>query len=165
MRLESTLLFMEQLQPYENLRNYFHIMDSLKAQLGLCVKNTIELSSPPSPSPIKKFISLKRGRPLLLGALDEKVQNFLVALRSKVGVVNTIVTVAVPKALIEKSVDETLLVLDLGNSSWAKVFLLEWDSLKELSPLPGQRFPKVPERMHKILFISQSLTGQLSTER
>ena len=50
--------------------------------------------------------SLKRGRPLLLGSLDEKVQKFLVALRSKGGVVNNIVAAAVAKALIEKSSDE-----------------------------------------------------------
>ena len=45
-RLESTPLFMEQLQSYVKSKNYFHIIDSLKAQLGLCMKNTIELSSP-----------------------------------------------------------------------------------------------------------------------
>ena len=37
--------------------------------------------------------------------------------------VNTIVAVAVAKALIEKSSDESLKVLDLDNSSWAKVFV------------------------------------------
>ena len=123
---------MEQLQPYENSRNFFHIIDSLKAQLGLCVKNTIELSSPhhhhhhsssssssSSSSPIKKITSLKRGRPLLLGSLDKKVQKFLVALHSKGGVVDTIVAVAVAKGLTQKSSDGSLKVLDLDNSSWA----------------------------------------------
>ena len=46
MRLENTPLFMEQLEPYEILRNYFHIIDPLKAQLRLCLKNTIESVSP-----------------------------------------------------------------------------------------------------------------------
>ena len=44
-QLESMPLFMEQLQPYKNSRRYFRIKDSLKSQLGPCVKNTIELSS------------------------------------------------------------------------------------------------------------------------
>ena len=55
--------------------------------------------------------------------------------------VNTIVAVAVAKGLIEKSSDESLKVLDLEKKS-----LLERVSLKELAPLPGQRFPKAPRR-------------------
>ena len=48
------------------------------------------------------------------------MQKFLVPLRSKGGVVNTIVAVTVAKALIRKSSDESLKVLDLDNTSWAK---------------------------------------------
>ena len=47
------------------------------------------------------------------------------ALHSKEGVVNTTVTVAVAKALIKKSSDESLKVLDLDNHLEQKVFLLE----------------------------------------
>ena len=65
---------------------------------------------------IKKLTLLKTGRPLLPDSLDEKVQNVLVALRSK-GVVNTIVIFAEVKALIEKGSDESLKFLDLDNSS------------------------------------------------
>ena len=50
---------------------------------------------PSSSSPIKKLTSLKTGRPLPLGSLDEDVQKFLVVLHSKWVVVNTIVAVAV----------------------------------------------------------------------
>ena len=39
--------------------------------------------------------SVKRGRPLLLGSVNKKGQKFLVTLRSKGGVVNTIAAVAV----------------------------------------------------------------------
>ena len=73
------------------------------------------VKSPLSSSLTKKLTFLKRGKPLLLGSLDEKVQKFLVALRSKEGVVNTITAVALVKALIEKSSDESLKVLDLDN--------------------------------------------------
>ena len=61
---------------------------------------------PSSSSPIKNITLLKRGKPLLLGSLGKKVQKFLMALRSKGGVVSTIVAVTVAKALIEKSSDE-----------------------------------------------------------
>ena len=66
----------------------------------------------PSSSPIKKLTLLKRGRLLLLRSLDEKVHKALVALCLKGGV-------AIAKALIEKSSNESLKVLDLDNSSWA----------------------------------------------
>ena len=71
---------------------------------------------PSSSSPIEKLTSLKRGRSLLLGSLDKKVQKILVALRSKGDVINTIIAIAVAKTLIEKSLDKSLKVLDLENS-------------------------------------------------
>lgn len=52
------------------------------------------------------------------------MQKFLVAFCSKRGMVNSIVAVAVAKALIENSSDESLKVLDLSNSSWAKGFFV-----------------------------------------
>ena len=64
--------------------------------------------------------SPKRGRPLMLGALDEKVRNFLQIVRRKGGVVNTVVAIATAKALIEKSDQQHLKNLDLERSSWAK---------------------------------------------
>ena len=51
---------------------------------------------------------MERGRPLMLGSLDEKVKNFLMILRRKGGVVNSVVAIAVVQALIEKSTDEHL---------------------------------------------------------
>ena len=39
-----------------------------------------------------ELTKLKRGRPLMLGSVDEKVQNFLTILRRKGGVVNSVVS-------------------------------------------------------------------------
>ena len=94
------------------------------------IVKSASLSSSSSSSPIKKLTLLKRGRPLLLGSLDEKVQNFLMALRSKGGVVNTIVVVTLAKALMEKSSDASLKVLDLDNSSLAKSLFVIMDFVK-----------------------------------
>ena len=68
----------------------------------------------------KKLPSLKRGRPLLLGTIDEKVKNFLFALRQKGGVVNTFVAIATAKGLIERSKDKHLKLIDLESCYWAK---------------------------------------------
>ena len=47
-----------------------------------------------------KITLQKRGRPLMLGCLDEKVQSFLHVLKRKRGVVNAFVSVATAIALI-----------------------------------------------------------------
>ena len=99
-------------------------------------------SSSSSSSPIKKLTLLKRGRPLLLGSLEEKVQKLLVALRSKGGVVNTIVVVTLAKALMEKSSDASLKVLDLDNSSLAKSLFVIMDFFKRACTTSR---PEIPE--------------------
>ena len=70
----------------------------------------------------KKLPSLKRGRPLLLGNIDEKVKNFQTALRQKGGVVNAVVANATAKALIERRNDEHLKLIDHESCYWVKSF-------------------------------------------
>ena len=71
---------------------------------------------------------LKRERPLLLGSvLDEKVKHFLLKLRKKGGVVNTVVAVATTKALIGRSSDEHLKLLILSQQHGQRVCLSGWD--------------------------------------
>ena len=61
-----------------------------------------------------KAIDLSSARkPLALGYLDEKIKTFLLALRKKRGVVNTVLTIATAKSLIEKSVHEHLKLIEL----------------------------------------------------
>ena len=91
----------------------------------------------------KKLPSLKRGRPLLLGTIDEKVNNFLFALRQKGGVVNTVVAIATAKALIERSKDEHLKLIDLETCYGQKAFSEEWALSKERLPLPDLKYPTV----------------------
>ena len=64
--------------------------------------------------------TLKRGRPLILETVDEKLCNFLQIVRRKGGVVNSVVAIATAKALIAKSDLEYLKALDLEHSSWTK---------------------------------------------
>ena len=56
---------------------------------------------------MKKLATMTHGRSLTLGKLDEKVKNFLLALRRKGGVVNTLVAIAAAKAFIQKSNEES----------------------------------------------------------
>ena len=100
----------------------------------------------------KKITSLKIGRPLLFGSLDEKMQKFLVALRSKGGVVNTNVAIAVAKALIEKSSEESLKVLDLDNSSWAKNLFVRMGFVERACTTARPEIPEVARKEADLLF-------------
>ena len=63
---------------------------------------------------------------MLLGAvLDEKVKHILLVLRKKGGVANTVVAVATAKALIARSNDEHLKLIDLELTTWVKS-LFKW---------------------------------------
>ena len=46
---------------------------------------------------------LPRGRPLLLGSLDQMVQKFLLALQSGGGLITSVIAVSVAKALIARN--------------------------------------------------------------
>ena len=82
----------------------------------------------------------------MLGSLDAKVQKFFMALRAKGGVVNTVVAVAVAKALIEKSSDESLKVIDLDRSSWEKSLFARMGFVKRACTTA---LPEIPEGAKK----------------
>ena len=116
-------------------------------------------SSSSSSSPIKKLTLLKRGRPLLLGSLEEKVQKLLVALRSKGGVVNTIVVVTLAKALMEKSSDASLKVLDLDNSSLAKSLFVIMDFFKRACTTSRPEIPEGALKEADLIFHHETISS------
>ena len=59
-------------------------------------------------SPVKTLASLKRGSSLILGKFDGKVKNFLLSLRQKRDVFNTVDAIAAIKTKIQKSNEEHL---------------------------------------------------------
>ena len=60
--------------------------------------------------------------------------------------VNTVVAVAVAKALIAKNSDGSLKVLDLDNSSWAKCLFVRMGFVKRACTTAQ---PEIPEGAHK----------------
>ena len=57
-----------------------------------------------STSPIKGMPA-KRSRPLMLGIVDKKIWDFLIAVRYRGGLVNRIIAIAAAKGLIQSSSD------------------------------------------------------------
>ena len=69
---------------------------------------------------MKKELSLlPRGRPLMLESLDEMVQKYICAYRSR-GPVNSIIAISITKVLIAHNPQFNLEHINLDSSSWAK---------------------------------------------
>ena len=68
----------------------------------------------------KELSLLPRGMPLKLGSLDEMVQKYIRAYRSRGGPVNSIIAISITKVLITRNSQFNLEHIDLDSSSWAK---------------------------------------------
>ena len=95
---------------------------------------------------------MQRGRPLVLGTLDEKVKNFLTILRRKGGIVNTAVAIATAQALIARSQDEHLKCIDLESSSWAKSLFNRMGFVKRTCTTSKPEIPEQAMKEAKLIF-------------
>ena len=68
----------------------------------------------------KELSSLPSGRSLMLGALDEMVQKYIRAYRSRGRLVNSIISISIAKVLIARNPQLNLEHIDLDSSSRAK---------------------------------------------
>lgn len=71
-------------------------------------------------SPSKCIKSKKRGRPLLLGGLDNMIKTFLRSTRAHGGVVNTAVAIAVAEALVKRYPEKELDHVQFRTRTWAR---------------------------------------------
>ena len=103
---------------------------------------------------VKSTIPLeKRGRRLLLGCLDEKIQQFLQMLRKKGGVVNTVVANAAAKALISRSEYEHF--VDLDRTSWAKSIFKRMGFVKRSCTTSKPEIPEGARKATEIVYITK----------
>ena len=68
----------------------------------------------------QELLLQRRGRPLMLGLLDEMVQRYLRAYRNRGGPVNSLIAVSIAKVVIARNPQLNLDNIDLDSSSWAK---------------------------------------------
>ena len=95
-----------------------------------------------SPNSNNVIVCLKRGRPLMLRTIDEKVRNFLQIIRREGGVVNTVVAIATAKALIARSDQQHFKVLDRDSSSWAKSLFQRMGFVKRAKTTSKSEIPE-----------------------
>ena len=79
----------------------------------------------------KKLSLLPRGRPLMLGSLDEMVQKYICVYRSCGGPVISITAISIAKILIAHNPQLNLEHIDLDSFSWAKSLFKRIDWLEE----------------------------------
>ena len=104
-------------------------------------------------SDISSIIKKKQvGRPFVLGAIDQKVQNFLAILRRKGGVMNTVVANPTAQALIDQSEDEHLKNIDLGSSSWVKNLFHRMGFVKRTCTTSKPEIPEKAKMEAKLLY-------------
>ena len=88
---------------------------------------------------------------MLLGAvLDEKVKHILLVLRKKGGVANTVVGVATAKALIARSNDEHLKLIDLESATFAKSLFRRMRFCKRAATTSKLEIPELAKRETKL---------------
>ena len=140
--------------PMSAVKKFKHAYPKLKESTVRTFRDKYVLSLKSSNSVVstKKITSLKRGRPLMLGQLDEKVKKFLIALRHKGGVVNTVVANATAKALIEKSDDEHLKLIDLEQTFWAKSLFSRMGFVKRAATTSRPDVPAGARREAELIF-------------
>ena len=68
----------------------------------------------------QELLLQRRGRPLMLGSLDEMVQRYLRAYRSRGGPGNSLIAVSIAMVLIARNPQLNLDHINLDSLSWAK---------------------------------------------
>ena len=101
---------------------------------------------------------LPRGRPLLLGSLDQMVQRFLLSLRRTGGLVSCAVAISVAKTLMAQNPQYNLSHINLDSSHWAQSLFWRIRRVKS-------RFQKVPgKRLNCYIFTTSSRLSFINHE-
>ena len=91
----------------------------------------------------------------MLGSIDEKVMNFLLILRRKGGVGNSVVVIAAAQALIQKSSDEHLKCIDLVSSNWTQSLFRRMGFVRRMPTTDKPEIPDQCVKEAKLLFQHQ----------
>ena len=96
---------------------------------------------------------LQRGRPLLLGISDQVMQKFLLALRSRGGLITSVTAVSVAKALIARNPHLMLDHIDLDSSSWGKSLFGKMGFKKRMKTTDKIEIPNEAKKEAQLLYL------------
>ena len=107
----------------------------------------------------KTELSLQpRGGPLMLGSLDEMVQRYIRAYRSRGGPVNSLIAVSIAKVLITGNPQLNLGHLDLDSSSWAKSLFKRMGFTRRMKTTGKVEIPEGAKQEAELLFLHNIVT-------
>ena len=106
----------------------------------------------------KRIETLPRGRPFLLGSLDEMMRNFLFALRNRGGVVTSVIAVSAAKALIARNPHLLLSHIDLESSSWSKSLFRRMGFSRRMKTTGKVQIPEGARKEAEFLYLHKITT-------
>ena len=101
---------------------------------------------------------LPRGRPLLLGSLDQMVQRFLLSLRKTGGLVFSAVAISAPKALIARNPQYNLSHIDLDSSHWPQSLFQRMGFKKRMRTTGKVEIPEGARKEAELLYLHNIVT-------
>ena len=100
----------------------------------------------------------RRGRPLMLESLDEMVQRYLQAYRSRGGPVNSLIAVSMTKVLITRNPQLNLDHIDLDSSSWAKSLFQRMGFKRRMKTTGKVEIPEGAKQEAELLYLHNIVT-------
>ena len=101
----------------------------------------------------KGLTTLPRGRPLLLGGLDQMVQRFLLSVRRTGGLVSSAIATAAANALIARNPQFDLGHIDLDSSSWSQSLFRRMGFKRRMRTTGKVEIPEGAKKEAELLFL------------
>ena len=114
-------------------------------------KDELKLAAQEKRAPKRKMEIQKRGRPLLLGKVDEIVRSYLSATRYRGGLVSRSIAIATAKALIKRNPQFDLDHVVFGNS-WAKSLFFRMGYVRRAKTTSKVQIPKAVQNEAELIF-------------
>ena len=114
-------------------------------------KDELKLAAQEKRAPKRKMEIQKRGRPLLLGKVDEMVRSYLSATRHRGGLVSRSIAIATAKALIKRNPQFNLDHAVFGNS-WAKSLFFRMGYVRRAKTTSKVQIPEAVQKEAELIF-------------
>ena len=114
-------------------------------------KDELTLTAQEKRAPKRKMEIQKRGRPLLLGKVDEMVRSYLSATRHRGGLVSKSIAIATAKALIKRNPQFNLDHVVFGNS-WAKSLFFRMGYVRRAKTTSKVQIPEAVQKEAELIF-------------
>ena len=101
---------------------------------------------------MKGIPAKRRGRPLMLGIVDKKIRDFLIALRHRGGVVKSTIAIAAAKGLIQSSSDPDLKRIKI-NTSWTQSLFRRMGFVRRMATTAKMPTPDKARREIELVFM------------